>query len=927
VRFTVLGTLRAMAEDEPAALPPKERVVLATLLLRAGRVVSVSALATAIWDDDPPSSARNTIQGQVKRLRQALGPESGRIVTRSPGYLIEVQPGELDLWAFTDLRERAQEAETASAWDQAAKLLREALVLWGGDPLSDVPSAYLQRTEVPRLAELRYEALLSRIDADLRLGRHSAVTAELRGLVAEHPFQERFWEQLMLALYRDGRQGEALAAYQQARRTLSSKLGIDPGPRLQELHNQILTGEPALAIITTAVTPQSGPVPRDRPQQLPADLPDFTGRDGESRRLRDLLANPDGDRPGSVVIASVAGPGGIGKTALAVHVAHQVAEWFPDGQLFVGLGGATSPASAADVLARLLRDLGVPESSIPAAADERAARYRTAIADRKMLIVLDDALSSVQVRPLLPGTGGSAVLVTSRSALAGIAGSAFTSLSVLSPVSSRALFTSIVGEHRAADDPDATDEVVASCAGLPLAIRIAASRLAARPGWTTAQLSELLGSERQRLGELATGDMAVRASFEISYLALPPGQPDPARAFRLFGLAEMQTLALPALAALCEASVADTAHAAASLLDGHLLESPEPGRFQAHDLLRIYATERAGTDETAGSRHSALRRLLTWYQHTLNACVQEFRNVKQPVPLEPLPPFVPEPCVATLAEAVEWLRAEQANLVQTVTIASANDMHDLCWQLAWLLRHYFDWYGRWTESAEVLATGLRAAEIAGNKAATAALLNGMGSARWKLGELQAATECYEQALAIRRQLGDDKGASTILSNLGLVDVAAGMTTSAIGRFTEALKVNRELEYPFGEALSLTNLGYACEKTGRLDEALEHYLQGLDIRVEHCSLNDQAASLHSIGALLITMGRVHDAMDYLGRGLKICEDNHVRYGKGVTLTSIGDGHLALGEHADALQAWQRAYEILTDLGAPEAEEARRRLTQA
>ena len=432
MRFTVLGTLRATGGDATVVLPPKERIMLATLLLSAGQVVSVPALATAIWDDNPPSSARNTIQGLVKRLRQTLGPESGRIVTRAPGYLIEVRPGELDLRDFYGLRERAREAAAADAWGPAAKLLREALTLWDGEPLCDVPSAYLQRTEVPRLAELRHDALLARIDADLRLGRHGAVTAELRGLVARYPFRERSWEQLMLALYRDGRQGDALAAYQQARQTLRSELGIDPGPRLQELHNQVLAGDPALAGGDTAAA-RPGPVQRQRPRQLPAGLSDFTGRAEETRRLRDLLASPGGDRPGAVAIASISGPGGIGKTTLAVHVAHQVADWFPDGQLFVALGGATSPAAAADVLARLLRDLGVPEGDIPAAADERAARYRTAIADKKMLIVLDDAHGSAQVRPLLPGTGGSAVLITSRSAMAGIAGSAFTGLERAQP--------------------------------------------------------------------------------------------------------------------------------------------------------------------------------------------------------------------------------------------------------------------------------------------------------------------------------------------------------------------------------------------------------------------------------------------------------------------------------------------------------------
>jgi DNA-binding SARP family transcriptional activator len=926
VRFTLLGLVRVAVGDREVPLSPKERTVLAALLLRAGEVVSVAALAEAIWDDAPPPSARNTIQGHVKRLRRLLGPASARIVTRAPGYLIEVRPGELDSRTVTELRAQAGAEARAGEWARAARLLRDAITLWTGEPLADVPSAFLQRTNASRLAELRLDALEECAEADLRLGRNEACAADLRALAAGHPFRERLWELLMLALYRAGRQGDALSAYQQAREALRDGLGVDPGRRLQDLHARVLAADPALSQDPAPAADQGLPAgahggaraaDRETPRQLPAMLPDFTGRRDEASRLRDSLI-----RPGCVAV--IAGPGGVGKTALAVHAAHQMAARFPDGQMFIRLGGAASPAPPAALLGRLLRDLGVPDSGIPADEDERAARYRTLLADRTALIVLDDARSAAQVRPLLPGAGGSAVIVTSRVTLADLFGAAFTELAVLGADESRAMLASIAGERRIASDPDGTDGIVSSCAGLPLAIRIAGSRLATSPGWTVGQLSGLLSRERQRLGELAVGDTAVRATFEVSYLSLPAGDPEPARVFRLFGLAGLPTLSLPALAALAGTPVTRTAGAAAALVDAHLLESPEPGRFQAHDLLGIYAAERAAADETDRSRRDALRRLLAWYQHALNACVQEFSSMKEPVPLEPPGPCVPAPGITTLAEALQWLEAEQSNLVPAVMLAASEGLTDSCWRLAWLMRHYFDWYGRWGESVAVLEAGLSAAEASGNKAAIAALSNGMGAVLWKLGQLEGATDRYGRALAIRRELGDKKGASTVLANLGLVEIASGRVASAIGRFQEALAVNRDLEYRFGEALCLTNLGYAYEASGRFREALAAYEEGLAIRVRHCSLNNQAASLHSIGALLITMERVDDAMDYLHRSLKICQDNNVGYGEGLTLASLGDGYLALGKPADAQAAWRRAHDILAEIGATEAAAVRERL---
>lgn len=919
MQFVILGPVRVTTGAETIALPPKERTVLAALLLQAGSVVSTGTLAAVLWDTDPPPAAHNTIQGYIKRLRRMLGAASGRIVTRAPGYRIEVRPGELDLHVFNELRERARAEAAAGRWERAGEVLAEALRLWHVEPLSDTSSTYLWRTEIPRLVELRTEAVEARIEADLHAGKHQAVIAELRALVAEHPLRERPRAQLMLALYRGGRQSDALAAYTDARDTLRGELGVDPGRELQELRQRILIADPALRL------PETGrnqpPVPQRRPpRQLLADLADFTGREIEVSGLHEFLAGPAEDRPGPVI--AITGQGGIGKTALAVHAAHQVAAGFPGGQLFIGLGGSARPMKATDALARLLRDLGVPDAAVPAAEAERAARYRTIVAERKMLIVLDDAHSAAQVRPLLPGAGGSAVVVTSRSALADLAGAALTELHVLDTGESLALFTTIAGERRAAADPGATDGILASCGGLPLAIRIAASRLVTRPNWTTAQLAALLASEQRRLGELATGDTAVRASFEVSYRALPGSLP--ARVFRLFGIAGLTAISLPALAALCGQPESQTSDAVETLVDTHLLESPEPGRYQAHDLLRLYAAERAATDETDDARRTAIRRLLTWYLYSLGASVERLGKQERRMRMEPLPADVTVLPAGTLDDALTWLRAEHGNLIQVVNLASREGQHTICWQLAHLLQLYFEWSGYWNDKVAVCQVGLAAAQASGDELATARLLSNVGGSYRKLGDLPLAERHLSQALALRQKLGDKQGECMALVNLGLVQLDSGKPAAAIRGFRRALTLNREIGNRIGEGYSLHNLGTLYQAYGRLERALGYFTQALEIRQELKAPHELLGTMHSMGEVLLGLGRVDEGMRHLEHVLELCRQHNMRYGEGMTLATLGDGHRSLGKLADARQAWQLAYDILSELGDSEASSVRDRL---
>jgi len=918
IQFGLLGPIRAANGAAVAVLPAKERIVLATLLLRAGQVVATSALIEALWDDEPPATARNSVQGHVKQLRRLLGPAGGRIITKPPGYLIEVRPGELDLDAFIRLTATASSAAQDAAWEDASALLSQALGLWRGEPLSDVPSLLLQRNETTRLAELRAQALDARVDADLRSGKHDAVTAELRQLVSAQPHRERSWAQLMLALYRGGRLGEALAAYQEARRVLRTDLGVDPGRQLQDLHHQILAADPALTDGVPAAGQRADAPGRpelaiaSEPRQLPADLPDFTGRDDEVTRLSEFLTTRT-DQPGAIGLTVIAGQGGIGKTALAVHVAHQVAAEFTGGQLFVNLGGAASPLPAVEVLARFLRDLGVPDAAIPPAEAERAARYRTLLADRKMLVVLDDAHSSAQVRPLLPGGGGAAVIVTSRTMLADLAGAAFCGLGVLDTGASWALFTTIVGRQRLSAEPETAQRVLTACAGLPLAIRIAGSRLASRPRWSLARLSDLLSSEHRRLAELATGDLAVRASIEVSYRALPQGE----RMFRLFGLAGFGTLSLAGLAALAAVPEAEADAAVQALVDAHLLESPTPDRFSMHDLVRLYAAERARADETDQELRIALVRLLSWYLHRLHAAVAALGKLQRPFPLEALPIGVRPAGFTGVSAALGWLEGERANLLKAVDLAAALGLDRICAQLARLLRGFFVWSGYWTDLVTVSGPGLAAALAAGDERATSALLSNLGAAYGKLGRLAPAIDCLRRSLEISRTLGDKRGEALALPNLGVLELNSGLAESAIRRFTDALAINVELGDETGQGYCLHNLGAAYQRADDPGSALDYYQQAYRIRSGLGVLHDEAATLHSIGEVLIELGRVAEGMEYLEEVLVISTSNGMRYGQGMTLSSLGDGLLALGQPGRARDVWLQSHFLLVSLGAPEA----------
>jgi DNA-binding SARP family transcriptional activator len=598
IEFSLLGPLAVRCGEKMLTVPRgKQRVLLAALLLDANKVVSMSALSEAMWGTEAPPSAEMTIRNYVKRLRQVLLPAGpGRISTHPRGYSIQVEPAELDLTRFTDLLTRALAAGRAGAWHDTYTSAAAALVLWRGAPLTDVASGFLVQREVPKLTELRLRALETRIEAELHLGLRAELIPELRQLAGDYPLRERLRGQLMLALYRSGRQADALAAYEETRRIL----GAEPGTGLRDLHRRMLVGDPALDAPTV-----SAPVV---PRELPGAAPQFTGREAEQRAMTRLLAGT-GERPAHTgLLYAVTGTPGVGKTALTLHWAHQVADRFPDGQLYLNLSddAADRPVPAAEVLGRLLSTLGVADPDIPDGVAERVAKYRSLLAPRKMLVLLDNAVSADQVRPLLPAAVGCVTVVTSRDPLHGLVvrdGARRLELGALSlPEAIRLLRTMIGG--RVDDNPVAARMLAEQCGRLPLALRLAAGVAKARPETGLVDLTIELVEQRRRLGLPDIGT-SLRAVFDWSVQGLDA---ETVRGLRLAGRHPGAGLDRRALAGLAGGD-GQAGRVLDRLAQAQLIQAVLPGRYEMHDLVREYARDLAEPNEDSWRHaHPRLRR-------------------------------------------------------------------------------------------------------------------------------------------------------------------------------------------------------------------------------------------------------------------------------------------------------------------------------
>jgi DNA-binding SARP family transcriptional activator/tetratricopeptide (TPR) repeat protein len=926
VFFRVLGPLTV--EHGGAVLPTKGtklRLLLATLLIEANQHVSTDRLVDALWSQPTPS-AGPALHNHVMRLRRLLGDtDLSRLRTAASGYRLDVAPDEFDLFSFTGGCRRGQRAYQQGDWATASSELATALAWWRGEPLADLPAALPLRAAAATWTEQYLQAVETRIDADLRLGRHDAVIPEITALQAAHPLRERFHALAMLAHDHAGRQADALAVYRQAREVLVTELGVEPGPELRRLHARILAGEQ----VVQPGREHAGSSTKVRPAQLPADLMDFVGRDCHIKQLADLLTDPGGESGQRVLpVAAVTGVGGIGKTSLAVRVAHRVTDQFPDGQLYADLRGASAqPRPGGEVLARFLRDLGVPDAAVPVDDEERAARYRSVLADRKVLVLLDDARDASQIRPLIPGAAGCAVLVTSRSWLSGMDGATVIDLDILDTAEADTLFAGVVGPDRTAGEPAATAIVLRACGGLPLAIRIAATRLATRPGWTVGALADRLVHERTRLRELNVADLAVRITFQTSYHALPaadPGGIDPARAFRLLGLAPGRSISLPAAAVLFDAEQPDAERALETLVDVHLLIAPEPGRYRFHDLLRVYAAERAAAEETPQARTDAVHRLLHWYLTTATAADE----ILDPRPRRRIAVDEGMPGLRfdDYQEALRWVHSEHETLLAAIGRAAEIGAHDLVGRFMVRLGVFLGRGCHWDELLAVSRMGLASARACGDRVGEADALYAMSNGFFRCNDVRSGRDASREALAIYRELGDVQGEIAATGNLGYSYLWSEDLDKAAELMERALVLSQDGDGRPYEARSLGNLGYVYNELGQHERAVACCERAVTITSATESFDQALATVH-LGRAYHGLHRLADATDQLRRALDLSTRLGAHEMHGLALLYLGDVQHDLGLTNSAVNTWQDAHRILVETSHVFARQAADRLTRS
>ncbi|HEV2451517.1 MAG TPA: BTAD domain-containing putative transcriptional regulator [Streptosporangiaceae bacterium] len=947
VRFRILGPLEFRTGQEWAGIgASKWRSLLAVLLINAGHVVTTDRLIMELWGDEPPAGATNLVSIYALRVRRLIGDKEGQTLrTRPPGYHLVLERDDLDATRFEALVTDGRRALAAEQPERAAELLAEALDLWRDGALVDVPQSPLVAAEAARLEESRLNAIELRIEADIGCGRHAQVIPELSRLIADHPLQEGLRRLLMLALVGAGRRAEALTAYEQARKLIRDELGVAPGEPLQRLYQQILAADsprrparagssPRTAALAPAPgggqapPPAPGPgttasaagafAPGPPPTQLPADITDFTGRERDLDRLCDLPPAEAGeDSPGAVLVSLVTGAGGLGKTTLAVHAAHRMRVRFPDGQLYINLRGASpQPLAPGEVLARFLRDLGVPGNQIPVGEDERAALYRTRLTGRRVLILLDDAADAAQVRPLLPGSASCVVLVTARRWLPDLGASRLIDLDVLDDEDARTLFTSIVGAGRADSDQAATKEVLAACAGLPLAIRIAGARLAARTSWSVRTLASRLASQQRRLDELKAGDLAIRATFEVSFASLPPQVADgvigAVRAFRLLGLWQGPMIGLPAAAALSGQPDEHVAGALEQLVDVHLLESPAPEIYRLHDLLRVYAAERCQAEEPEEAQQDAVRRILTWYLHTTEAAARIISPNHARVSLSEPGPMIRPLTFDTLEAALDWCDAERANLVAATRQAAASGQHDLAWRLPTTGMSYFYRRGHWADWIATHQIGLDSARKTGDRLGEAWMLNNLGMAHGYR-RMTEAVDYFTQALAIYRKIGDQRAEARVMNNLAHSYLLVRRFDEVLEVSGSALAINRQAQHRYGEGVSLGLLGEAYRGLDRPSDAVHHFEQAIVIFRELGDKHAEADSLSDLGEAYLSLGQVEDAVVCLGDSLAIWHTIDDRHGRARTLRLLSHAWQSGGDPEKSRAALTEALALFEELG--------------
>ncbi|MEV6301969.1 BTAD domain-containing putative transcriptional regulator [Actinoplanes sp. NPDC051861] len=915
----LLGPLELEFAGRPVLIgAAKERVIVTMLAVSPGRVVPTAGLVAALWGEDPPESAALTVRVLVSRLRKALATAGcGDVIrTRPPGYLLVADGVEVDIDRFRALATSGRARLAAGAPADAAAALSAALALWRGERLSDSDGERLAG-EAVRLAGERMSATETWIDAELACGRHAELIAELDRLCRESPLREQLWGRRMTALYRCGRQADALAAYQELRAALADELGLDPCAELRRLESAILTQDPAMA--APPVHRRDHPTPR----QLPAPPRPFSGRAAEIARLDAFLDAADDGPP----VCVVSGTAGVGKTALLLHWAHRVAGRFDGGQLHIdlhGYGPAGSPVRPDAAIRAFLGALGVPPDAVPADVEGQLGLYRSLSAGRRLLVVIDNARDAEQVRPLLPGTPGCLTVISSRDQLSGLVAGGAESLTLELPTTDEAheMLAHRVGRARAAADPDGMHEIIELCAKLPLALAVVGARAATHPTFDLSVLAGELGRARSRLDELSGEDAATdaRVAFSWSYGRLTPPA---ARLFRLLGLHPGPDIGRPAAASLAGIPAPEARSLLRELAHAHLVWQRTPGRYTFHDLLRAYARELTGTHETRTERAAARRRLLSHYIDRVTHAGELFNPYQEPVaqgPTRSRPDTTDLP--HDRAQALGWLTTEFPVLLAVVRQTTGFDPH--VWRIAAGLTHFFGGQGHFHDAVDVLGAAVAAARRMGDPVRQAFAHRFLGCAYVRLGRYPDAEVHLQQALRLYQDTADPAGQGHVHRHHAWMLDRQGRHAEALPHAVQALARYVEAGHRAGQARALNAIGWFHAVLGDHHTALDHCRRALDLQCEIGDRFGQAETSDSLGYVNERLGRHADAVACYRDAVRLYREFEDSYSEAEVLAALGDAHRAADEVEPARDAWRRCLRILDRLGHPDADKVRAKL---
>jgi DNA-binding SARP family transcriptional activator len=931
VQVRLLGPIDVLVDGVPRPVAGlRRRAVVAALALQPGQILSVDQLVEVVWGENPPAKAAITLQSHLSQLRRAVG-DPTVVLARPPGYVLNIAGPATDVQAAEQLiREATRSADPA----RAAAQLQDAVALWRGRALADLAELAWFNGPAQRLEQLLLQARHALIDARLSLGQHLQLVPQLHDLIQQYPLHEPAYGQLMLALYRAGRQDETLAAYQRLYRALDDNLGVAPSRALRDLHAAVLRQDPAL---DPPAAPSVAPAPRPRavalvPAQLPPATATFTGRARELDQLDALLDGADhagAGRPAAVVVSAVSGTAGVGKTALAVHWAHRVAAHFPDGQLYVNLRGfdqGGSVANPADALRGFLDALRVPAEHIPAELSALAGLYRSRLAGKRVLVVLDNARDVEQVRPLLPGSPGCMAVVTSRNRLTPLVvtdGAHPLTVDLLTVAEARDLLTHRLGADRVAREPDAVDEIVARCARLPLALAIAAARAVTYPDFPLAHLAAELRDITGWLDTLHGGDpyTDVRAVFSWSYRTLSVGA---ARLFRLLGPHPGPDLTAAAATSLTGLAPQPAGVLLIELTRAHLLTEHAPGRYAAHDLLREYATELAHTHDSDAEQRAALHRILDHYLHTAYTAARLLNPARTPIDLAPPGPGVIPERLDSHDGALSWFTAEQSVLLSAVERAAAAGFGVHTWQLAWTLTEFMRRRSLWREQVTVQHIALRAARGVGDRVGQGHIHRGLAKAYHLLGELDDAEIHFRHADQLYAELDDPTGRGHAYTGLVTLAEQRGDLTGALLLAQRALQLYRLGGDPVWHANGLNGVGWFHTQLGDHHQALAYCQQALPLLQEAGYREAEAATWDSLGYAHRGLADYARSASCYQRAVDVYRDLGDGYGVADVLNSLGDTHHAAGDLDTAHKTWHEALGIFAELGHPDADKVTAKL---